>query len=83
MWSSVLPALVLVCLGAGGVAAQVTSAASDLSIPVDDGLVRAFGDNMESVREPEDVAGWDDLFVFYFPHVRRFLRAVGRAESTR
>jgi pimeloyl-ACP methyl ester carboxylesterase len=57
--------------------------ASDLSIPVDDGLVRAFGDKMESVREPDDVAGWEDLFEFYFPHVRRFLRAVGRAESTR
>lgn len=53
--------------------------ASDQSIAIDDGLVRAFGRQMETVREPDDATAWEELLEFYFPHMRRFLgRAIER-----
>jgi len=46
---------------------------SDQSALIDDSLVRAFGDEMETVLEPDDVQDWESILDFYFPHMRRFL----------
>ena len=54
--------------------------ASDQSVPIDDGLVRAFGGEMESVLEPDDLPDWEGVLEFYFPHMRRFLGEVSGRE---
>lgn len=57
--------------------------ASDLSVRVDDGLVRAFGPRMETVLEPNDAEGWEEVLEFYLPHLRRFLGDAIRREAGR
>lgn len=57
--------------------------ASDITIPVDDGIARTFGANMETIREPDDLDGWAEYHDFMFPHMRRFLQSLPRVEANR
>ena len=55
----------------------------DPSVEVDDGLVRAFGDRMETVLEPDDLEGWEPAMAFYRLHMDRFLAALSTGEANR
>jgi len=57
--------------------------AADRTIAVDDGIVRAFGSNMETIREPDNLDGWQQFFDFMYPEVRRFLAAIVEMEASR
>lgn len=51
---------------------------ADQSIAVDDGIARAFGAHLNSIREPEGLEGWADYFAFMFPHLQQFLANISR-----
>jgi pimeloyl-ACP methyl ester carboxylesterase len=46
--------------------------ASDASIPIEEGIQRAFGASMRTVVQP-DLEGWPEFHDFFEPHIRRFL----------
>jgi pimeloyl-ACP methyl ester carboxylesterase len=54
---------------------------SDQTRLIDDGLVRAFGERMETILEPDDLPDWESVLEFYFPHMRRFLAEASERES--
>lgn len=49
--------------------------ATDVSVPIDEGIVRAFGASMRTVVEP-DLEGWPAFHDFSEPRIRRFLAEV-------
>jgi hypothetical protein len=46
--------------------------ASDVSVPIDEGIRRAFGASMQTVVEP-DLESWEEIHEFFESHMRPFL----------